>query len=81
MVRHGGYLERTVLSPVKSGNIWRALIAWPNGSESYFGKFASEKDAVNWIAAHPHLTKPFRSSAADWRKIIIDRPGPREVGD
>jgi hypothetical protein len=71
MVRHGGYLERTVLSAVKSGDIWRVLIAWPNGSENYFGKFSSEKDAVYWIAAHPHLTKPFRASAADRRNTIV----------
>jgi hypothetical protein len=24
----------------------------------YFGKFPSEKDAIDWINAHPRLTKP-----------------------
>jgi hypothetical protein len=57
--------QRTVLSPVKSGSIWRVRITWPNGKKNYFGKFTSEEDAVEWIAAHPKLTKPV--SAADRR--------------
>jgi hypothetical protein len=65
---------RTVLTTVKSGNIWRVRIAWPNGKANYFGKFNSEKDAVEWIAAHPKLTKPL--SIADRRllkeSIVLD---------
>jgi len=48
----------TVLSPVQKGNMWRVQIAWPNGTVHYFGKFASEKDAIEWITARPWLTKP-----------------------
>jgi hypothetical protein len=48
----------TVLSPVQKGNMWRVQITWPNGTVHYFGKFASEKDTIEWIAARPWLTKP-----------------------
>ncbi len=47
-----------MLSPVQEGDIWRVLIVWPNGAKHYFGKFTSEQDAINWINAHSHLTKP-----------------------
>jgi hypothetical protein len=50
---------RTVLSPVREGKIWRVQIVWPNGAVHHFGKFTSEKDAVDWIAAHSQLTTPF----------------------
>ena len=49
---------RTLLLPVQEGDIWRVRIAWPNGAVHYFGKFTSERDAVEWINAHPNLTKP-----------------------
>jgi hypothetical protein len=50
---------RTVLSPVMAaGGIWRVRITWPNGAVRCFGKFASKKDAIKWIAAHPQLTEP-----------------------
>jgi hypothetical protein len=48
----------TVLSPVREGSIWRVRIAWPNGHISHFGKFTSEKDAKDWINAHPWLAEP-----------------------
>jgi hypothetical protein len=32
-------------------------IAWPNGAVHHFGKFASEKDAMAWITAHPWLVE------------------------
>jgi len=46
----------TVLLPRRKGNIWRVQIVWPNGAVHYFGKSVSEKDAVDWIAAHSRLT-------------------------
>jgi hypothetical protein len=46
------------LSPVQEGDIWRVRIAWPNRAVHYFGKFTSEQDAIDWINAHPSLTKP-----------------------
>ena len=48
----------TLLSPVQEDSIWRVRIKWANGVAHYFGKFASEKEAVRWIDAHPQLTKP-----------------------
>jgi hypothetical protein len=48
----------TVLSPVQEGGIWRVKIVWPNRHVNYFGKFTSEQDAIDWINAHPNLTKP-----------------------
>ena len=50
--------ERTVLSAVQEGEIWRVQIAWPNGALHYFGKFTSKQDAIKWIAAHSWLTAP-----------------------
>jgi hypothetical protein len=47
----------TVLSPVEKGPIWRVRIRWPNGLVHHFGNFASEKDASDWIAAHPWLVE------------------------
>jgi hypothetical protein len=48
---------RTLLSPVvQEGGIWRVQIVWPNGRHTLVGKFTSEKDAVEWINAHPRLT-------------------------
>jgi hypothetical protein len=48
-----------LLSPVvKEAGIWRVKIEWPNRHVSYFGKFISERDAIDWINAHPNLTKP-----------------------
>jgi hypothetical protein len=46
------------LSPVQEGDIWRVRIAWPNRNVHYFGKFISKQDAIDWINAHPRLTKP-----------------------
>jgi hypothetical protein len=48
----------TVLLAVQEGEIWRVQIVWPNGAVHHFGKFASKKDAVDWIAAHSRLTTP-----------------------
>ena len=47
-----------LLSPVQEDDIWRVRIAWPNRAVHHFGKFTSEKDAVEWINAHLNLTKP-----------------------
>jgi hypothetical protein len=48
-----------LLSPVvEEGGIWRVKIVWPNGATHYFGKFTSEQDAIDWINAHPRLTRP-----------------------
>ena len=48
----------SLLSPVQGDEIWRMRIAWPNGAVHHFGKFSSERDATDWINAHPRLTKP-----------------------
>ena len=55
-IRHGNV--GTVLSAVRQGGFWRVRIAWPNARVHYFGKFTSEKDAIEWITAHAWLTKP-----------------------
>jgi hypothetical protein len=47
-----------ILSSVQDRKIWRVKIVWPNRHVHYFGKFTSERDAVEWINAHPNLTKP-----------------------
>jgi hypothetical protein len=47
-----------LLSPVQKGDIWRVRMVWSNGAVHHFGKFTSEKDAIDWIYAHPRLTKP-----------------------
>ena len=52
----------TVLSPVQKGSIWRVRITWPNGKKSHFGKFTSEKDAIEWITVHPGLTQAKQTS-------------------
>jgi hypothetical protein len=56
----------TILLPVKAGNAWRVQIVWPNGSVHYFGRFASERDAANWIKSHSWLT--VRAAAPPPRK-------------
>jgi len=50
--------ERTILLTVLQGGIWRVQIVWPNGAVRHFGKFASKKEADDWIAAHSLLMKP-----------------------
>jgi hypothetical protein len=62
---------RTRLSVVREGRVWRVKIVWPNGAKHYFGKFTSEQDAVDWINAHPRLTKP--EDTIDDRKVRIGR--------
>ena len=47
-----------LLSPLQDDKIWRVKIVWPNGAVHHFGKFTSERDATDWINAHPNLTKP-----------------------
>jgi hypothetical protein len=49
---------RTLLSPVRKGEIWRVQIVWPNGMVRHVGQFTSEKEAAKWILAHPRLTMP-----------------------
>jgi hypothetical protein len=51
-------LMSALLSSVQEDGIWRVQIVWPNGAVHYFGKFASKRDAIDWINAHPNLTKP-----------------------
>ena len=48
----------SLLSPVQEDDIWRVKIVWPNRAVHHFGKFTSERDATDWINAHPNLTKP-----------------------
>ena len=50
--------EHTVLSSVQEGDVWRVRIEWPNGAVHYFGSFASEKHALQWIGDHAWLTTP-----------------------
>src|SRR3974377_197976 len=53
----------TVLSPVQKGRRWRVQITQPDGSVHYFGRFASEKRALEWIATHAWLiNQPTKSS-------------------
>ncbi len=47
-----------LLSPVEVGRIWRVKIVWPNRAVHHFGKFTSEREAIDWINAHPQLTRP-----------------------
>ena len=47
-----------LLSPVQEDDIWRVKIVWPNRAVHHFGKFPSEQDAIDWINAHPRLTRP-----------------------
>jgi hypothetical protein len=51
----------TLLSPVQKGRRWRVQIKQPDGSVRYFGRFASENRAREWIATHAwlisHLTE------------------------
>ena len=49
---------RTQLSPSAKGRDLAREDTWPNRHVSYVGKFTSEKDAIDWINAHPNLTKP-----------------------
>jgi len=53
---------RTLLSPVRKGEIWRVQIVWPNGMVRHVGQFASEKEAAKWILAHPRLTMPAKEN-------------------
>jgi len=53
---------RTLLSPVRKGEIWRVQIVWPNGMVRHVGQFASEKEAAKWILAHPRLTRPVKEN-------------------
>jgi hypothetical protein len=43
---------------MQEGDIWRVKMVWANEAVHYFGKFTSERDAIDWINAHPQLTKP-----------------------
>jgi hypothetical protein len=42
---------RTVFLPIPLGDIWRVQIVWPNASV-LIGRFASEREASEWIANH-----------------------------
>jgi len=57
--------ERTALSSVQEGDVWRVRIAWPNGAVHYFGSFVSEKDAIQWIDAHAWLTIPATTNTSE----------------
>ena len=54
-----------LLSAVQVGKIWRVKIVWPNRHVNYFGKFTSERDVIDWVNAHSHLTKPFAKNTID----------------
>jgi hypothetical protein len=42
---------RTFLSPVvATGGIWRVRMTWPNGTVRHFGKFTSEKEAIEGLS-------------------------------
>jgi hypothetical protein len=56
-------MDRTVLLPVREGEVWRVEIVWPNGAVHHFGKFAFEKDAIDWISAHSWLTMPAKETS------------------
>jgi hypothetical protein len=80
-------LGRTVLSPViEKGGIWRVRITWPNGSVRHFGKFTSEKEALDWITAHPWLIEPPIENAIRergpliWKEVSIDFEGRSLTG-
>jgi hypothetical protein len=70
----------TVLSPVQKGPIWRVQMAWPNGNAHYFGKFTSEKDASDWITAHPWLAeRQAEPGPADFPALPRYRRGRRKA--
>ena len=48
--------ERTVFLPLPIGDIWRVQIVWQNASV-IFGRFASEREASEWIANHAWWAK------------------------
>jgi hypothetical protein len=50
--------ESTVLSSFQENGVWRVRIEWPNGAVHYFGRFTSEKEALQWIDDHTWLTIP-----------------------
>ncbi len=54
----------SVLSPMQKGRMWRVQIEQPNGSVRYFGRFASEKRAREWIVAHAWLMVSDNGGAA-----------------
>jgi hypothetical protein len=66
------------LSPVQRGQIWRVRITWPNGAMRHFGKFTSEKEAVEWVTDHPWLTdRQTENTVAEPR--AADQPSPRTL--
>ena len=44
------------MSVVREGDRWRIQIAWPNGNTCYFGKFNTEREALEWAYSHRWLT-------------------------
>jgi hypothetical protein len=65
----------THLLPVQQSEIWRVQIIWPNGGAHYFGRFASKKEAVKWIADHAWLTRTVDSK---WLNEKTDEePSPK----
>ena len=50
----GGRLS-TALSLVRDNGCWRVRITWPSGITKYFGKFDSEREAVDWMDSHRWL--------------------------
>jgi hypothetical protein len=51
-----GY-ERSVIASARRQHLAREDSV-PNRAVHHFGKFTSERDAIDWINAHPRLTKP-----------------------
>jgi hypothetical protein len=66
--------ERTVLSSVQEGDVWRVRIAWPNGAVHYFGSFLTEKDATQWIDAHAWLTIPATRNKSELPEADLPAP-------
>jgi hypothetical protein len=64
-------MGHTQLSLAQEGDIWRVRIVWPNGDVTFFGKFTSEKDTIEWITGHAWLTKP----------VTIDEPSADPAAD
>lgn len=48
--------DRTELTAIQRGGGWTVRIAWPNGFNHHYGKFASEREAGEWIEAHRWMT-------------------------
>jgi hypothetical protein len=48
-------MDRTRLTAVERHGHWTVCIAWPNGRNTYFGKY-TEREACDWIKEHRWLS-------------------------